>query len=94
MLFGAHGVPYRHPPAPLVDEIRTRPEVTSVQITFHENLPPEQHAMPPGGFRLAVINCRRLEAGLQAREDLALTFWSTQALGKRRRTPSAQTTRS
>jgi hypothetical protein len=93
VLFGAHGVPYRHPPAPLVDEIRTRPEVTSVQITFHENLPPEQHAMPPGGFRLAVINCRRLEAGLQAREDLALTFWSTQALGKRRRTPSAQTTR-
>jgi hypothetical protein len=85
VLFGAHGVPYHHPPAALVDEITARPDVSSVQITFHENLPAEQHAMPPGGFRLAIVNCWQLEAGLQAREDLALAFWSTQALGKRRR---------
>ncbi|MDH3450333.1 MAG: hypothetical protein OEO18_19505, partial [Gammaproteobacteria bacterium] len=39
VLFGAHGVPYRHPPASLVDEIAARPGVTSVQITFHEDLP-------------------------------------------------------
>jgi hypothetical protein len=93
VLFGAHGVPYRHPPAALVDEIRARPEVTSVQITFHEDLPTEQHAMPPGGFRLAIINCRQLEIGLQAREDLALAFWSTQALGKSRDAQSAEVTR-
>jgi hypothetical protein len=92
VLFGAHGVPYRHPPPALVDEIRARPEVTSVQITFHEDVPPEQHAMPPGGFRLAIINCWQLEAGLRAREDLALALWSTQALGKRRRPRSAQAT--
>lgn len=83
VLFGAHGVPYRHPPSTMVDEIRARPEVSSVQITFHEDVPAEQHAMPPGGFRLAIINCRQLDAGLHAREDLALAFWSTQALGKR-----------
>lgn len=85
VLFGAHGVPYRHPPQALVDEIRTRDGVTSVQITFHEDVPQEQHAMPPGGFRLAIVNCTQLDVGLKAREDLALTFWSTQKLGKRRR---------
>lgn len=90
VLFGAHGVPYRHPPASLVEEICARADVSSVQITFHEDVPPEQHAMPPGGFRLAIVNCWRLEAGLQAREDLALAFWSTQALGKRRRSRSAR----
>ena len=84
VLFGAHGVPYRHPPASLVDEIAARPGVTSVQITFHEDLPPEQHAMPPGGFRLAIVNCWQLEAGLRARADLALAFWSTQSLGTQR----------
>jgi hypothetical protein len=26
--------------------------------------------MPPGGFRLAVVNCWNLGAGLRAREDL------------------------
>lgn len=88
VLFGAHGVPYQHPPAALIDEIRARPDIISVQITFHEDLPPEQHAMPPGGFRLAIVNCWRLEAGLQAREDLALALWSTQALGQRRRVPT------
>ncbi len=82
VLFGAHGVPYHHPPASLVDEIRGRAQIASVQITFHEDLPAEQHAMPPGGFRLAVVNCWQLEAGLRARQDLALALWSTQALGK------------
>tara|TARA_R110002094_G_scaffold70370_2_gene79028 strand:+ start:197 stop:1171 length:975 start_codon:yes stop_codon:yes gene_type:complete len=85
VLFGPHGVPYQYPPAALVDEIRSRADVTSVQITFHEDVPVEQHAMPPGGFRLAIINCRNLEVGLKAREELALAFWSTQKLGKRGR---------
>ena len=84
VLFGAHGVPYRHPPAAIVEAIRARAEVTSVQITFHEDLPFEQHAMPPGGFRLAIVNCRDLATGLKAREDLALAFWSTQALTEHR----------
>ena len=81
VLFGAHGVPYRAPPTDLVDEIRERPSVSSVQITFDENVPIEQHAMPPGGFRLAIVNCTDLDAGLHARDDLALSFWSAQPLG-------------
>lgn len=85
VLFGAHGVAYRYPPVRLVEEIAARPGVSSVQITFHEDLAPELHAMPPGGFRLAIVNCRKLETGLQAREDLALALWSTQALGQNRR---------
>lgn len=80
VLFGGHGIAYRKPPDPLVDEIRARDGITSVQITFHEDVPLEQHAMPPGGFRLAIINCRDLEAGRNAREALALSFWSAQNL--------------
>ena len=81
VLFGAHGVPYRAPPRELVDEIRGRGHISSVQITFDESVPMEQHAMPPGGFRLAVVNCLDLDTGLRAREDLALSFWSAQPLG-------------
>jgi hypothetical protein len=43
--------------------------------------------MPPGGFRLAIVNTHDLELGRRIREQLALTFWSTQQLvsGRRRR---------
>ena len=45
------------------------PSVT-MQTTFHEDRDPERHAMPPGGFRLAVINCWDHAVGLAARERL------------------------
>jgi hypothetical protein len=45
-----------------------------VQITFHEDRPPEQHAMPPGGFRLAIVNGFDLPATLAARERLKAHF--------------------
>jgi len=61
------------------------PEVTSAQITFHEEWPPSWHSMPPGGFRLAIVNTWNLETGIRARERLALNFWSTQQLYKPRR---------
>jgi hypothetical protein len=86
VLFGGHGIRYEKPPADFVEGLRQRPGITSVQITFHEDIPPEQHHMPPGGFRLAVINCRDLETGFKAREDLALSFWSAQNLGPWRQT--------
>ena len=70
VLFGPHGPRYRHPPAALVDEVRAMPGVSSVQITFHEDKAPEHHAMPPGGFRLAIVNAHSLEAGRAARERL------------------------
>jgi hypothetical protein len=70
VLFGPHGRHYHHPPAALIAQVRDMPEVSSVQITFHEERPSAQHAMPPGGFRLAVVNAWSLPAGLAAREAL------------------------
>lgn len=84
VLFGAHGVQYRHPPDELVEDLLKHPAISSIQITFHEDRPPSAHAMPPGGFRLAIINCFDLAAGTAAREKLALAFWSAQQLSPRR----------
>jgi hypothetical protein len=74
VLFGPSRKRYRHPPPALVEEIRRTPGVTSVQITFHEDRAPEQHAMPPGGFRLAIVNGFDLRAALSARERLRTHF--------------------
>ncbi len=88
VLFGSHGLRYRHPPPEQVAEVRALPHITSVQITFHDGRPPRAHAMPPGGFRLCIVNGWDLEAGIAARQRLALSFWSTQTLyGRRRRPP-------
>ncbi len=73
-LFGPHGREYRHPPPQLVADVRGMPHVASVQITFHADRPAATHAMPPGGFRLAVVNCTNLAAGLAARARLAAFF--------------------
>jgi hypothetical protein len=74
VLFGPHGRPYRHPQAAAVEEIKRAPGVTSVQITFHEDRLPERHAMPPGGFRLAIVNGFDLPATLAAREKFRKLF--------------------
>ena len=50
------------------------PDVSSVQITFHEDRDPPLHAMPPGGFRLAIVNCWNLDVGLAARNRLRMYF--------------------
>jgi hypothetical protein len=73
-LFGRHGPHYRHPPPDLVDEVRAMPGVSSIQITFHEDKPAAAHAMPPGGFRLAIVNATDFEGGLAARAALARGF--------------------
>ncbi|HSZ96251.1 MAG TPA: hypothetical protein VK767_08050, partial [Bradyrhizobium sp.] len=70
VLFGPNGRRYRHPPPALVEDVVHMPGVTSVQVTFHEDRPPEQHAMPPGGFRLAIVNGFDLRAAQAARERL------------------------
>lgn len=85
VLFGAHGVEYKHPDPEIVEAIRNRPDIASVQITFFPDKSAWAHAMPPGGFRLAIVNAWNLEAGLEARQDLALAFWSTQKLIEPRR---------
>jgi hypothetical protein len=73
-LFGPHGRDFRHPPRELIDHVSQTPGASSLQIAFREDMPREQHTMPPGGFRLAVINCWDLEAGRTARATLAAHF--------------------
>jgi hypothetical protein len=74
VLFGPHGRRYRHPPPAAIEEVKRMPGVTSVQITFHEDRAPERHAMPPGGFRLAIVNGFDLRTALAARERLRAHF--------------------
>jgi len=74
VLFGPHGVRYQHPPAArLASYCRTR-DISSVQVTFLEHVAAAAHAMPPGGFRLAVINSQQLGAALDLRERMARDF--------------------
>ena len=73
-LFGRHGHRFRHPSKGSVARVLKLPGISSVQISFHEKKKPEDHAMPPGGFRLAIINARDLQAGLAARRELAASF--------------------
>jgi len=84
-LFGEHGHRYRHPPEAAVGEVLAMPGVTSVQITFHEDRPPSWHAMPPGGFRLAIVNATEPEAARAARERLRPHYEATrEKIGRRR----------
>jgi hypothetical protein len=78
VLFGPHGPRYRHPPAPVLAQARKMADVASVQITFHEDKLPARHAMPPGGFRLAIVNAWSLPAGLAARELLRTALLSSE----------------
>jgi hypothetical protein len=79
VLFMPHGRLYRHPPAELRRQVLALPGVSSLQVTFHESLPPERHAMPPGGFRVAIVNCWDHAAGNRARDLLRSHFSATAA---------------
>jgi hypothetical protein len=59
-LFAMHGLAFKHPAAERQAEIRALPHVASLQITFFETKTPADHPMPPGGFRLAIVNCTDL----------------------------------
>lgn len=78
VLFGAHGrrwrIAERH-----VRAARAMAGVVSVQITFDPARAPAEHAMPPGGFRLAIVNATSLEAGRAARAYLKRHFRSRPA---------------
>ena len=53
-----------------VEAARRVDGVSSVQISFHQDRDPASHSMPPGGFRLAIINATDLSAGQRARDLL------------------------
>lgn len=77
VLFLPHGRRYRHPARDLHDSIARTEGISSLQITFHQDLDPARHAMPPGGFRVAIVNCWDLAAGNRARERLRAHFEGT-----------------
>ncbi|HEY6981100.1 hypothetical protein [Reyranella sp.] len=77
VLFVPHGSRYRHPPADLQREIRGMPGISSLQITFHESLAAERHAMPPGGFRVAIVNGWDRASANTARDRLRAHFEAT-----------------
>ena len=79
-LFAQHGQVPPHPPQDFQSEIRSMPGVSSLQITYYEFKPGEAHPMPPGGFRLALVNCTDLEAGFVARHKLASSFKNLELL--------------
>ena len=56
--------------------VRAMAGVSSVQITFHEDKDPSHHAMPPGGFRVAIVNATsaRGRAGRDAKSCAARSF--------------------
>jgi len=74
VLFMPHGPRYRHPPATLQRDVTSMPGVSSLQITFHEDWAMAKHAMPPGGFRVAIVNCWDRAAGNVARDRLRAHF--------------------
>ena len=74
VLFGPHGRSYAYPSRQQLAAYRAAPALRSVQITFFPDRPPRAHVMPPGGFRLAVINSGCLEAGLRLRARMARDF--------------------
>ena len=84
ILFGPHGQRWRHPPSGRIEEVLALRGVSSVQITFHEDQASAFDPMPPGGFRLAVVNCSSLDAGRTARDRLRQWFFEGAQLAKRR----------
>ncbi|MFI4987622.1 MAG: hypothetical protein ACHQF3_09280 [Alphaproteobacteria bacterium] len=73
VLFGAHNQRWSIDRT-AVGRLHARPGISSIQITFEEEADPAHHAMPPGGFRLAIVNCWDLEAGFAARAELKRLF--------------------
>ncbi|HZS81531.1 MAG TPA: hypothetical protein VFA50_01570 [Stellaceae bacterium] len=78
VLFGAHGVAWQIDRGAVRDLLRT-PGVSSIQITFDDDIPREAHAMPPGGFRLAIVNCWDLAVGKAVRAELDALFAAASA---------------
>ena len=72
--FMPHGGNYRHPPKEMQAEIAAAAGISSLQITFHEDWSADRHAMPPGGFRVAIVNCWDRAAGNAARDRLRSYF--------------------
>ena len=83
VLFMPHGAQYTYPPKEMQAEIAGVPGISSLQITFHEDWSPDRHAMPPGGFRVAIVHCWDRAAGNAARDRLRSYFAARAQAGLR-----------
>jgi hypothetical protein len=79
-LFAQHGEVPPHPPQALQAEIRGMQGISSLQVTYYESKADEAHPMPPGGFRLALVNCTDFEAGRAARLHLVQHYNNVEVL--------------
>ncbi|KAF9140441.1 hypothetical protein BG015_001664, partial [Linnemannia schmuckeri] len=70
ILWGSQQRSYCLPPAAEVSRAAAVPGVSSIQVSFHENVDPTTASNPPGGFRLAIVNSYELEAGRKATKIL------------------------
>ncbi|WP_022949908.1 hypothetical protein [Methylohalobius crimeensis] len=73
VLFGEHRN-YRKPSQAFLSQLIDHDRVTSIQLPFYEEVPYQQHSMPPGGFRLAIVNGFSLEQCKEAREAIHQEF--------------------
>ena len=73
-LFARHNSNFSHPSKDLQTRIRAMPNVSSLQITFYDKKDAGLHPMPPGGFRLGIVNAWDLQAGFAAVDELAKAF--------------------
>ncbi|MBN2701989.1 MAG: hypothetical protein ACPW60_13360 [Methylohalobius sp. ZOD2] len=73
VLFGEHRN-YRKPPRAFLDPFIDHERVTSIQLPFYEEVPYQQHSMPPGGFRLAIVNGFSLEQCKRTRDAIHDAF--------------------
>jgi hypothetical protein len=73
-LFARHNSNFVHPPRELQTRIRALPHISSLQITFYDTKEAVDHPMPPGGFRIGIVNAWDLQAGFAAIDELASAF--------------------
>jgi len=73
-LFADASIHYNQPSSELQARIRSMPDISSLQITFDPTKLNEDHARPPGGMRLALVNSWTLSSGLAAIDLLATAF--------------------
>jgi hypothetical protein len=79
-LFSRHGHAYHYPSPETRRAVLAMKGVASLQVTFHETKDLEGHPMPPGGFRLAIVNGTDLDAAQDARRFLATRFGGTEII--------------
>jgi hypothetical protein len=73
VVFGPPGMAPRIDPA-AVAGLAQAGSVSSIQIAFDQTRSANTHAMPPGGFRQAIINCWDLRVGIRVRSELQHLF--------------------